>query len=62
MIALELRKKEEEEDNKDLKIKIMTQADAMLYDDDFDEEALYSHKKKEIKYKVDVIPPKRSQT
>jgi hypothetical protein len=41
------------DDNKDLKIKIMQQAEAMAYDDDFDEEEVYAKKQK--KYTVDLV-------
>lgn len=51
--ALELQKEDEERDSKDLKIKIMHQAQLMAYDDDFDEEDMYSNKPK--KYHVDIV-------
>ena len=43
--ALELQRQQEESDAKDLKIKIMQQANLMQYDDDFDEEAEQMNKK-----------------
>lgn len=53
--ALELQRLEELQDKKDMKIKIMQQADQMQYDDDFDEEDnLYGNKNKS-KYSVNVV-------
>ena len=53
--ALDMQKQQEVSDNKDLKIKIMAQAEQMQYDDDFDEEEMYGSSKKVSKYHVDVI-------
>jgi len=43
--ALEMQRHDELMDNKDLKIKIMAQAEMMQYDDDFDEEEVYNRSK-----------------
>jgi len=40
--AIELQRKEEEEDRDNLKVRIMEQAALMQYDDDFDDEAIFS--------------------
>ena len=53
--ALELQKQQEIDDYKDLKIKIMAQAEQMQYDDDFDEEEVYQRDRKVSKYQVDVV-------
>lgn len=45
---------DEQKEDKDLKIKIMKQADLMQYDDDFDEEDFYDGKRGGKKYQVDL--------
>jgi hypothetical protein len=40
--ALELQRQQELEETNELKVKMMRQADMMLYDDDFDEESMFS--------------------
>lgn len=46
---------EEQQESAGLKIKIMAQAHAMQYDDDVDEDVMYSNQKYTSKYKVEVI-------
>ena len=50
-----MQRLQEEQDSKDLKVKIMQQANLMQYDDDFDEEAEQMNKRQ--KYKVDLVQP-----
>ena len=57
--ALEMRRVEEEQDSKELKVKIMHQANLMQYDDDFDEEADQLNKKQ--KYRVGVVDQQQQQ-